>query len=272
MISVLLDINLPWELSPSLLQNISCLICGKEGQILSSIIVNGIKLNIRKCNEDELMWLSPRPDSAFYTEMYEKYFYNSTYPDQYGYGNLTDENRRKEKAKLNWDDIENESPIKFNKTSFLEIGSATGEMLEEATYREWQSVWGNELNGQAARRCQELGYNVFEGDYNYIKTDIRFELIFADNVIEHLMDPLDFVYKMSDLLIPQGMLCLRLPNTPDVGPRLKLIDHTYHFNPKSFELLLSKTDLKLTKVMESGLFHGIDGNTIKNMTVFCLKN
>ena len=133
-------------------------------------------------------------------------------------------------------------------------------------------MWGNELNREAASRCRELGYNVFEGDYSEIETDSPFELIFADNVIEHLMDPLDFASKMFKLLRKDGVLCLRLPNTPKTGPRLKLIDHTYHFNPKSLDLLLNKSNLKIVKVIDSGIYYGSKGNIIQNMTVFCSKS
>lgn len=268
----LLEIGLPWGFNPTLLRDIPCLICGSKGRKIGSAIVNNIALGIKRCNNDELMWLSPRPPQSFYDELYGKHFYNSICSEQYGYSTIHDESRRKEKAKLNWDDIERESPIKLRADSFLEIGSATGEMLGEAIARGWKRVWGNELSGEATKRCRELGYNVIEGGYSQINTASPSELIFADNVIEHLMDPLDFVNKMSQLLKKEGMLCLRLPNTPRTGPRLKLIDHTYHFNPKSLALLLHKSNLKIVKVIDSGIYYGSKGNIIQNMTVFCLKS
>lgn len=266
-----LEINLPWRFDSTLVRDIPCLICGRKGRKIGPVIVNNVALGIKRCSNDELMWLSPRPPQSFYDELYGKHFYNSICPEQYGYSTIDDESRRREKAKLNWNDIERESPVKLRTHSFLEIGCATGEMLGEAISRGWKKVWGNELSGEAASRCRELGYNVIEGDYSEIKT-ASFELIFADNVIEHLMNPQDFVNKMSRLLRKDGMLCLRLPNTPSAGPSLKLIDHTYHFNPKSLDLLLHKSRLKIVKVIDSGIYYGSKGNSIQNMTAFCLKS
>ena len=133
-------------------------------------------------------------------------------------------------------------------------------------------VWGNELSGAAAQKCVEKGYNLYEGSYIDIETDIPFDLIFVDNVIEHLMDCMEFLNKMEKLLSHDGMLCLRLPNTPSTGPELKLIDHTYHFNPRSLGLLLNECGLNIVKVIDSGTFYGSEGKSIKNMTLFCLRS
>ncbi|MCK4250175.1 methyltransferase domain-containing protein [candidate division WOR-3 bacterium] len=269
---ILLEIDLPWNFDLDLLNDIPCLICGSEGQKIGSVIVNGIELGINRCSGDELMWLSPRPDKRFYDIMYNEHFYNSTCSEQYGYETIDDENRREEKAKLNWNDIEKESPVKLIKENFLEIGCATGEMLGEAISRGWEGkVWGNELSESASKRCIEKGYSIIKGDYSAISSDIYFEIIFADNVIEHLIDPLYFIEKMYSLLKDDGMLCLRLPNTSMSGPTLKLIDHTYHFNPKSLDCLLNKSNMEIAKVIDSGIYHGSKGKTIRNMTVFCIK-
>ena len=268
----LLIIELPWELSPRNLKEISCLICGGKGQKVGSVIVNKALLGIHKCSNDELMWLTPRPDQSFYDQMYGKFFYTSTCPEQYGYASVEEESRRKEKAVLNWKDIECESPVTLNMGSFLEIGCATGEMLGEAISRGWRSVWGNELSGAAVQKCREKDYNMYEGSCLEIEVKTPFDLIFADNVIEHLTDCREFLYKMEKLLSPDGMLCLRLPNTPPTGPELKLIDHTYHFNPRSLGLLLNTCGLTIAKVIDSGIFHGSEGKRIKNMTLFCLRS
>jgi len=265
----LLDIQIPWSIREETLHEIPCLLCGGPGVPLGSVVINGVETGVRRCGEDGLMWLSPRPDPAFYAEMYGRHFYSSVCPEQYGYACIQEEERRREKAVKNWDDIERATPRPLNPESFLEIGCSTGEMLDEAAKRGWRSLVGNELSGEAARLCAQKGHRVILGDCLVMKAETPFDLIFADNVIEHLMDPLAFARKMSSLLAGDGVLCLRLPNTPPEGPRLKLIDHTFHFNPSSLAALLRKAGLEVEKVMDSGLFHGSGGKSILNMTVFC---
>jgi len=264
----LLDIQIPWEVRAGTLEEVPCLLCGGKGIPVGSVVINAVESAVRRCAQDGLMWLSPRPDNAFYDELYGKHFYSSVCPEQYGYAQVHEEERRREKAKKNWDDIERAAPRALHRTGFLEIGCSTGEMLDEAVKRGWQTVVGNELSAVAADRCAQKGHRVIQGDYSLIEISSPFDLIFADNVIEHLKDPLSFARKMSSLLAKDGILCLRLPNTPREGPRLKLIDHTFHFNPTSLGALLLKGGLEVEKVIDSGVYRGTEGKTILNMTVF----
>jgi V8-like Glu-specific endopeptidase len=69
-----------------------------------------------------------------------------------------------------------------------------------------------------------------------------------------------------------GCLVLRLPETPSVGPTLKLIDHTYHYTRKSINLLLSMCGYKVDKIFFSGSYFSKDKvNRIDNMTVVAYK-
>lgn len=266
-----LEIEIPWNADASRLQRIQCIICGGTGEKIGRININGVELGIQKCRSDDCMWLSPRPDPAFYHALYNMHFYNSTCPEQYGYAQVIEPERRAEKARLNWNDIERACPVTLNKNTFLEVGCATGEMLGEASRRGWKHIYGNELNETAADVCRKSGYNVITGDFAEIPSSPLFDLIFADNVIEHLMDPADFIRRMSNLMCKDGVLCLRLPNTPDSGPRLKLIDHTYHFNARSLHALMRKCCMKIATMIDSGIYRGTAGKTILNMTVFCQK-
>jgi SAM-dependent methyltransferase len=263
-----LDIRIPWEVCRETLVKVPCLLCGAEGQAIGSVVLNDVESKVRRCEGDGLMWLSPRPDAGFYDDLYGKHFYSSTCSEQYGYAQVHEEQRRREKAVKNWDDIERATLQPLRRERFLEIGCSTGEMLDEAVKRGWKEVVGNELSGVAAEQCVKKGHRVVQGDFSLIDASSPFNLIFADNVIEHLMDPLSFARQMARLLSKNGVLCLRLPNTPPEGPRLKLIDHTFHFNPQSLAALLAKGGLHVENVIDSGLYRGSEGKTILNMTVF----
>jgi SAM-dependent methyltransferase len=270
MMEQLLDIQIPWDVRATTLETVPCILCGAAGAPLGVVRLNGVESKVQRCSSDGLMWLSPRPDARFYDDLYRKHFYSSICSEQYGYAQVHEEERRRDKAVKNWDDIERATPRPLNRRRFLEIGCSTGEMLDEAVKRGWQEVVGNELSPVAAEQCEKKGHQVLRGDYSRLDASKPYDLLFADNVIEHLMDPLSFARAMGGLLATDGVLCLRLPNTPPEGPRLKLIDHTYHFNPASLTALLAKAGLHVERVIDSGIFRGTAGRTILNMTVFAV--
>ena len=57
-----------------------------------------------------------------------------------------------------------------------------------------------------------------------------FDVVAMYSVIEHVHDPAAYLRQAFRLLKPNGILVLRLPDTPDEGPPASLIAHLYHFN------------------------------------------
>jgi SAM-dependent methyltransferase len=271
---ILLEIRLPVFLGFENLQTVNCPICSKpSSQITGTIIINDVPLCLNYCNNDDVWWISPRPPVEFYKELYEKCFYHSPIPEQFGYACLeTDNTRRKEKAVLNWDDIEKN--VKYlQKKSFLEIGCATGEMLTEALQRGWDEIKGIEIEPECCEIAQSNGLPVVRASFeNMEPLTEAFDLIFADNVIEHLMDPQQALLKCARMQTSGDCLILRLPDTQSEGPTLKLIDHTYHFTRTSISTILSMSGYHVHSIFHSGTYLGPkEGQRIENMTVIAYK-
>lgn len=247
-------------------------------KIYGAIAVNGNRWTVVSDPETDLWWVSPRPEAKFYEILYTKLFYSSPIPEQFGYATLeTDGTRRTEKAAKNWDDIETHIAIK-TKNRLLEIGCGPGEFLLEAQKRGWKTVVGNELEESSAKLAREKGIAIDTGYFeNFTSPDGQnFDMLFADNVIEHTMNPLEFLQKAYSVTNSGGLLVLRLPDTQDFGPTLKLIDHTFHFTRKSIKSIVEKAGYQVETIFYSGTFKGTlydqdNRQRIENMTVIARK-
>lgn len=276
--NLLLTLELPLIPMDLKLEKVLNPINNSEGIYYGDILLNKHLWTIKYDSKIDLWWVNPRPEPLFYEILYGKLFYSSPIPEQFGYATLETENaRRAEKAIKNWDDIEKNIDI-LTKNNLLEIGCGTGEFLVEAKNRGWKNSIGNELELNVASLAFEKGFEINTGFFENIDAQkyVSFDLIFADNVIEHTMNPLVFLEKAYELLHENGLLILRLPDTQPFGPTLKLIDHTFHFTRKSIALFLEKAGFSIEKIFHSGTFKGLkfennQEQRIENMTVIARK-
>lgn len=247
-----------------------------NGKYFGTIKVNNLSWNIQYDSETDLWWVNPRPNAEFYEILYTKLFYSSSLPEQFGYATLeTDGERRTAKALKNWEDIEKNAEI-LSKNSLLEIGCGSGEFLISAKNNGWETVVGNELEKSSAEIALSKGLKIDTGFFENMQSTQKFDMIFADNVIEHTMNPLDFLQKCFELTEKNGLMVLRLPDTQSFGPTLKLIDHTFHFSRKSIGLFAEKAGFKVENIFYSGTYKGTkydldNKQRIENMTVVARK-
>jgi len=95
----------------------------------------------------------------------------------------------------------------------LDIGSGPGFFLKTAKARGWQAL-GIEPSQQAARHARSLGLEVAEGFFNAETAPGlgRFDAIQLNNVLEHVPDPAALLIEARELLEPNGVLCINVPN------------------------------------------------------------
>jgi 2-polyprenyl-3-methyl-5-hydroxy-6-metoxy-1,4-benzoquinol methylase len=267
---LLLQTELPLDVSRTKLSGVPCPICGRMTENHQGrVVLNSMELHLDYCIQDDLWRLNPRPDEAFYEVLYRTLFYHSPIPEQFGYASMESNGaRRRDKAVLNWNDIESHCPD-LRKGRFLEIGCATGEMLSEAAARGWEHAAGVEIEEECCAVARSQGLDIHRASAEQLPQFERsFDLIFADNVIEHLMDPKQAALNFSKLQGPGDYLVLRLPDTPPEGPTLKLIDHTFHFSRSSMTSLLDLCGYATTEIFHSGTYLGTNPeDRIDNMTV-----
>jgi SAM-dependent methyltransferase len=97
---------------------------------------------------------------------------------------------------------------------FLDVGCATGFMLNGVHQKSAWEVYGCELSPEASAFARDqLGLRVSTGQlvaaaypYSY------FDVIQVNNVLEHVLDPVGLLREIHRILKPQGRLLLNIPN------------------------------------------------------------
>jgi len=161
--------------------------------------------------------------------------------------------------------------------SILDIGSGPGHFLARGVQRGWLAA-GVEPSEKAWRFSREqLGLNVHHclfGKENY-RDFGRFSAINLNNVLEHMVTPLENLRLMREILLEKGILCVAVPN--DFSTLQKLIvthlekpawwvapkEHINYFTPASLKRLLSAAGFRVLNLtfsfpMELFLAMGMD--------------
>jgi 2-polyprenyl-3-methyl-5-hydroxy-6-metoxy-1,4-benzoquinol methylase len=95
----------------------------------------------------------------------------------------------------------------------LELGSATGFLLDAVAHRGAASVTGVEPGSDYRAYANERGIRTV-ADLAEVENE-RFDLILAYYVVEHLRDPISSLSRLSGLLDPGGLLAVEVPNVED---------------------------------------------------------
>ena len=201
-------------------------------------------MRIVKCCKCGLIYMNPRPDPA---RIHENY--TSMADDFY----MQEEAGRRQSA---------DSILKYlkkiNKTGrILDVGCATGFLLDQARQRGWE-VYGVELSAWAvdyAKNKLQLP-NITQGslkDANYPAN--FFDVVVLKDVIEHLTDPKETLEQIRRILKPAGIICC---NTPDIDSLASKIlgakwwgikqSHLFYFNKNNLSALFKATGFVPLKI------------------------
>lgn len=136
--------------------------------------------------------------------------------------------------------------------SVLDFGCLSGDKLRSFHQRGWR-IAGIDLNQraiEAARRRFPEG-QFWCGDVLEMEIAERFDLVRADSVVEHLLQPLPYLAALAHLLKPEGRLCVFVPNSGSLSVRLFgrysyacwMPFHVNLFNRRTMKAALEKAGL-----------------------------
>jgi SAM-dependent methyltransferase/rubredoxin len=199
---------------PVALESWSCAVCGlaePRPYRTGMYAIGEVRFDLGRCPGCGLVYIEPRPDGPTLDRMYDD-------PDYYNGGyNLGVETEnyfeRKDELLAQYDgevaQLEGEVGAPG---ALMELGSAGGFFIEAARRRGWR-VQGVELSPPAARYSkQELGLEVFEGQLDQAPfPEAGFDVVVADNVLEHTTDPEQVLRDLNRLLVPGGHALIVVP-------------------------------------------------------------
>jgi SAM-dependent methyltransferase len=139
----------------------------------------------------------------------------------------------------------------------LEVGASYGHSLAAARARGWQ-VAGVELSPTASRYARaQLGLPVFTADLLDAPFAARsFDTAIMWHVLEHTHDPSAQIARLFELLRPDGVLGLRVPNIAGFGARVAGRSwnwmcppaHLWYFSPQTLPRLLTQHGFDMLEI------------------------
>jgi len=132
--------------------------------------------------------------------------------------------------------------------SILDFGCHDGQKLVPRYKRGW-NVAGIDLNEQAiaAARARFPDGRFWCGDLLKLSIDDRFDCIIADNVVEHLLDPVAYLAALVKLLKPGGKLRVFVPNGAGLATKVLGRYSAVYWMPFHLNLFTKKS---LTRSLE----------------------
>jgi len=156
----------------------------------------------------------------------------------------------------------------------LDIGCATGALLEWLRDRGWDSV-GIELCGPAAEYARDVRkLHIITGTIESSKIpENSVDVALASHVIEHVNNPKSFVDEVYRSLKPGGYFFITTPSIDGFQARLfgsrwrsAIFDHLYLFSKKTLFTLLEEAGFIVEKTVSwGGLAKGTAPEPVKNL-------
>jgi SAM-dependent methyltransferase len=224
---------------------------GHSGKLIES--KNGFE--VIECSCCEFKHTIPIPSEKELREIYSNEYYTTEKP-LYIERNLEDQEwwRVVYDARLNLF----EKLLPQDRREILEIGSGPGFFLKRAIQRGWSGI-GFEPSTKAADHARGLGLEIRN---EFLSEDAAadlksFDVIYLNEVLEHIPKPLEMLQLAERLLAPGGLLCVIVPN--DYNPLQQALrrvsdfpswwvappHHINYFDVSSIKGLVRKTGTRI---------------------------
>ncbi len=207
--------------------------------------------NFLRCSRCSLIFLYPRPRKSDINKIYNSNYFKTRNEDDVGYEDyLKLEPFLRpyfEKKVKQINEIVGEKRGKF-----LDVGCALGILLEIAQKHKYET-FGLDVSSFAVEKVKEKGIKAEVGELVKAKFKSNyFDVIVTLQLMEHLLDPLEFLLAAKKFLRKGGVLLLTTPDIEGILPKLlgkkwygwDMPDHICYFNKDALNSALEKAGFK----------------------------
>ena len=200
-----------------------------------------------ECLQCEMQLQSPLPTLQELSDFYENSFVGGMYQD-FAAADLLKQMTAEQRIK----EVAGTIPLKGK---WLDVGCANGVFVNSISDHEVEAQ-GVELSDHAVAIGKEQGLNLHVGTIEDLSDDETFDCITAFDVLEHVLEPLDFVGSIYKRLNEGGHVVLTVPNAGGIVRRLMgkrwyfyiPEEHLHYFNRGNLAGLLEKQGFEVESV------------------------
>jgi len=213
------------------------------------------------------VYQNPRPKPTDLTARYDEAYLAYEVKNAEAFLNLMLQGLRD----LGFEDIEASLP---KGRRFLDVGCATGALVEYASHRGWDAR-GVEVCGPAAEYGQSLRkVSIHTGTLmDAAFPNACFDLVHSSHVIEHIAEPREFLSEICRVLKPGGYCVTVTPNTASFQARLfkgewrsAIADHVHLFSRSGLSRLLEDIGLPPVRwITWGGMAQGLVRPALKSI-------
>ncbi|MBL1213280.1 MAG: class I SAM-dependent methyltransferase [Ignavibacteriae bacterium] len=156
--------------------------------------------------------------------------------------------------------------------TFLDIGAGEGKTLIEGAKRGWD-VTGIDIVDSRIDSAKSKGIKFIEAKFmEYDFPENHFDFIYLDSVLEHVINPKQYLQKINQILKPGGILYVAVPNEDclfndvrrfvfillgrkNISVKIKPFDTPYHiigYNKNSLSFIFNETNFKIKLMQNTG--------------------
>ena len=137
-------------------------------------------------------------------------------------------------------------PPDFAPKSILDVGCGAGwSMLLTREMYPHASLTGIEPSAVNAQKSRSAGFDVIEARLGDVRRDRTYDLIYSNNVLQHVTDPIAFLGDLAGFLSPRGRLLLLLPDASEPSHEIMWCDHNFSFRPRDLAGLATRMGLRV---------------------------
>ena len=215
------------------------------------------KFRFIKCPVCKIVTLERLPSKIKLKNLYDKRYFYSPSPVEYGYADYPSEHERFKKTFL----LKAKKILSrffFKNKMLLDVGCAAGFFLEVMKDKGF-NVKGVELSSEMTRIAKKIigNNNILEGFFEDMSfNNDSFDLITFWDTLEHFRDPFFILKKCYKILKKDGLLCIETQNPESFLARFfgkkwhhyKPLEHLWYFPPLVLKRILINSGFSSVKI------------------------